>query len=601
MFGAVNYPDIMLPAYIEDGSMSLAYFLPAIVVFLFLFVNIVLAVVYTGYTEDRDKLLVQASAKRCVALTLAFSAIAPPERGGQHDKWIDRQVFDEFLVVIRRLERQYGVGKWVDQEGPIQNNAEISNEERDMLWRELEPVMHQGAEVIGPNQFLKLPQLLRTKHFRRGPGWALRGAQCDLRGVRREDCRLVVDAEAHDCHAVLDEVAAGNYQRLQEIAPQGFIAEGEKIMVIKVRGKMGGEKILTQKLSKFRTISAQKRRTNSVRTANPLASTQQVQGDDSLPSTSSTLVIEDDGNEMSDTIDEDAKFAIWVGNIPSAATTEQLTQIFTKYGTVTNATLRKNSEFANGSLSWAFVKFGDEDSVKKALHEGLDGKIVWSASAECAEHTLHVKQIDQQWLLRHNTGVGRAAWRDTMAPKQYKLDWTSGVPLVWRRQADIHHYQEYVRFAGIVQRVNPDGTLDVTCQFDKNQQGKVPWQREAWDAHGNVFHRFMRGGTIIGLRNFLLMPQVAIAINVMIALSLVASFYQYVNRAEIIASDSRDVWHFAGDFIFCFFFTCEMVLKVCSQFVPYVRFYYSLVWLKICLRLHLAHAWIIARVIVRRY
>eukprot|EP01048_Picozoa_sp_COSAG05_P014450 COSAG05_NODE_1639_length_4360_cov_2.033795_2_plen_414_part_00 len=314
------------------------------------------------------------------------------------------------------------------------------------------------------------------------------------------------------------------------------------MVVTKVRSKMGGEKILTQRLSKFKTIAAN------------------MSIDAAAGSAGSSSAMEGQPGVH--------KAAIWVGNIPSEVTPEGLTQIFAPFGTVVSLTLRQKadashpssspSSSSSSSSSWAFVRFSDERSAQNALQVGSRAG---GGGIYAGEQPLKVKPVAHD--IWRSSGASRAAWRATVAPQKYKLDWTAGVPLVWRRQAEIHSEQEYVRFAGVIKRVNPDGTLDVSCHFDRESgSGKVPWESPPLGARGNCWERFLRGGLLPGLRELLLLPSVSVLTTGMIIASLVASFHQYVNRADIIAAGNRDTFHFIGDFIFCFFFTCEMGVKI---------------------------------------
>jgi hypothetical protein len=588
-FGAVNYPDVMLPAYIEDGSMSLLYFLPAIVIFLFLFLNVVLAVVYSGYTEDRNQLIVEDGAKRCVALTLAFTVVAGRE------KHIDRHTFDALLTAIRTLETKYGT---YDIQGGYDRSSDKARIWRDMLWRELGPVKTQhDDERIGPLQFLRLPDMISTGQFRDGPSWALRGAQCHMRQVLREDCRKVTGADPNDCKELMDEVDKGHYHRLRQLPAFGSphdVKEGDRIVVIRVRGKMGGEKILTQKLSKFRTIdqrsdtvlsssgslrqlgssesmASQAEQGSVVAATNPIVLSRSTCNEDpgsqtaappqSSRSQRSRKSMKLARKSTSTTIEDDTSSAIWIGGIPAMVDADQIANIFEQYGIVQNTTLRAKRH-SNGS--WAFLKFNDDVSVRRAViaAESLEGVIV---TTEQGDARLKVEPMSADFLRRHSTSASRAAWRATVAPTEFKLDWTSGIPLMWRRQEDIHHEQEYVRFAGVVERMNSNGTLSVTCQFDADHQNRIPWTRLDWDNDGvslSLCRRCLYGGFFFNLRATLLSPLVNLLIGAMIVASFLMSFFQYAYRTENIAEGTNDAWHFAADITFCCFFNTEMILKV---------------------------------------
>ena len=52
--GAVNYPDVMLPSYIEQGSYYMIYFASFAVLYLFVFLSITFAVLYKFYTAAVD-------------------------------------------------------------------------------------------------------------------------------------------------------------------------------------------------------------------------------------------------------------------------------------------------------------------------------------------------------------------------------------------------------------------------------------------------------------------------------------------------------------------------------------------------------------------
>lgn len=227
-FGAVNYPDIMLPSYVEDGASSLVYFFPAILVFLFLFLNIVLAVVYNGYSDDRDNTVVQHTARRCVALTLAFQSIT------DNGMDISREQFDAFVQAYRELENQYSLFEPDDLD-----QADELESQLESMWKELVPdrSIDQGNEgeargALGPCEFCQLPKLLAARRFSKGPLWALREANCVLHDVKFANVRLNDGSTP---------TTAGSH---------ALNLVGQEAQVIRVESHIGGPKFLTRKLLK---------------------------------------------------------------------------------------------------------------------------------------------------------------------------------------------------------------------------------------------------------------------------------------------------------------------------------------------------------------
>lgn len=489
-FGAVNYPDIMLPSYIEDGSAALAYFIPAIVVFLFLFLNIVLAVVYNGYTSDRDEQMVKETAKRCVALTLAFRAIA---QGGTE---ITKDDFERFVREYRKVENNY----------TLLSTSNVRAEELEQLWMELQPQKREGREaIIGPYEFLQLPGLLAARRFREGPQWALRDANTELTRVDRIDVRL--NEGAHHREITTSDMS------------QSLV--GKPVTIVRVRGYMGGDKILTRKLLKQRSVAHFHA--------------------DAAPSSPSTHAGKKHHWSRGSSSDrKEARKTCWVGRIPKGTTEQQLQTEFNKYGTVVLVTLREKE-----LGSWAFVKYGRSS--------GVDAAVAGGAAIEGTD--LQVEKVDVKALEEMRTTQDGAA-QQSGAKKvwdvhnDFKLDWSDGVPLVWRRATEIHETAELVTFTGKVTHVDPENDcLNINCDFEED--GGVP--RTTCD-------RFLRGGLHPPLRGFLLRRDVNALIIWVILVSLVFTFYQYLYRNEHTREEQAN-WH-AVDYCITFFFVSELIAKI---------------------------------------
>ena len=445
-FGAVNYPDIMLPSYIEDGGAALAYFIPAIVVFLFLFLNIVLAVVYNGYTSDRDERMVEENAKRCVALTLAFRAVA---EGGTE---ISKDHFEKFVTAYREVENQFS----------LLPEAEVREEELEQLWMELQPQKRDGgAAIIGPYEFLQLPGLLAARRFREGPAWALREANCELVGVLRDDARH------------LGEDGTETEIKETDLAT----LKGKKVAVVRVRGYMGGEKILTRKLLKHRHVESEFHlRGNSSSSPG---------GDRSGSSDAPPSPFQANhkrGHLEKSRNRKEARKTCWVGGIPKDTSEEQISEAFSAYGTVIAVTVRgKEEDFG----TWAFVKYGSGREVAVAISAGMT-----LAGATLSVKAVDVKSLDTSVVRKQ--GSAASVWNQHT---EYKLDWSSGVPLVWRRPGDIHETAELIRFTGVVTDVDTkEQSLDIKCDFEEGSRDRdaisgdvIP--RTACD-------RFLRGGLV---------------------------------------------------------------------------------------------------------
>ena len=146
---------------------------------------------------------------------------------------------------------------------------------------------------------------------------------------------------------------------------------GDKVVVIKVRGQMGDEKILTQKLTKFQMIpqdhqsnagdargASTARLTEEKTTSaivNPVAQSPSVPNAASPQSSRTQHQRRGSLTRKSTaaTIEEDVSSAVWIGGIPASMDTAQIAEKFKTYGHVQNATLRQK-KFSNGS--WAFLK-----------------------------------------------------------------------------------------------------------------------------------------------------------------------------------------------------------------------------------------------------
>ena len=62
--GSVNFPNVMLPALTADGNAALIYFYPYLYFSVFIYLNILLAVVYNSYTSNARETLEALQAKR---------------------------------------------------------------------------------------------------------------------------------------------------------------------------------------------------------------------------------------------------------------------------------------------------------------------------------------------------------------------------------------------------------------------------------------------------------------------------------------------------------------------------------------------------------
>ena len=498
-FGAVNYPDIMLPSYIEDGAPALFYFLPAIVVFLFLFLNIVLASVCKGYTEDRDDDMVKSTAKRCVALTLAFRGIATGTE-------IDQKTFNKFVEQYRLIEHNY--------ENPfslVKTYKVPGQEELEQLWTELRP-QTRATETgeyafIGPFEFLKLPALLSARRFREGPAWALQEANCELFGVDRRDVHILVK-EPTD--------RGGLTVRAIEHVTEDLV--GKKVVVDKVRACVGGEKILTQKLQKSRSIA-------------------QIHADTALATAAVTKTMSKNTSE--------ARKTCRVRKIPKGTSDDVIKLKFQEYGQVVNIAMRAEDS------EEAFVTFGRVQGAATAIDAAKHGGVALGGNtAAMLEVEPVVPEVldDMTMTQAGDTVLVRNTWNQHA---ELKLDWSSGVPLVWRRRTDIHDDAELVTFAGIVTKVDQaNESLNIRCIFEKQA---TSGKRSVWD-------RFLRGGLYPPLRKLFLRRDVNAVIIWVILSSLVLTFYQYEYRNQH-TREEQEAWH-AVDYCITFFFVCELIAKI---------------------------------------
>lgn len=504
-FGAVNYPDIMLPSYIEDGGPALAYFIPAIVVFLFLFLNIVLAVVYNGYTGDRDENMVKSTAKRCVALTIAFRGIA------RETTEIDRQTFVKFVKAYRQIENNFE-----NDYVYFGDSNEPRPEELEQLWAELKPQKRGDKVFIGPYEFLQLPALLAGRRFRQGPQWALTEANCELSGVRREDAKMLVKSSEG-----VDTIRSIEEGDLEDLV-------GKPVKIDRVRGWVGDEKILTRKLQKHRSVAAL--------------------SEDVLSSSAPPDSPRPENAKSMSTHTREARKTCWVGKIPKDTSEQTLKDIFEKYGHVLTVTLRNKNLDCN---SWAFVKFS----------RGRDASAAIEGGAKLGSSTLQVEGVNAEYLDRVKHQEAGDMLHQSAAQQMWnehtnlKLDWSGGVPLVWRRRTDIHESAELVTFTGVVTEKfevpKDDGTteisLNIRCDFEQGQA------RSTWE-------RFKRGGLHPPLRKFLLRRDVNAFIISVILISLVVTFYQYLYRAEH-TREQQARWH-TVDYCITFFFVSELIAKI---------------------------------------
>ena len=500
-FGAVNYPDIMLPSYIEDGGPALFYFLPAIVVFLYLFLNIVLASVCKGYTEDRDDDMVKSTAKRCVALTLAFRGISTGTE-------INQKTFNKFVEQYRLIEHNY--------ENPfslIKTYKVPGQEELEQLWAELRP-QRRATETgecafIGPFEFLKLPALLSARRFREGPAWALQEANCELFGV-----------ESRDVHILVKEPTEHQGLTVRAIEHVTEDLVGKKVVVDKVRAWVGGEKILTRKLQKARSIA-------------------QIHADTPLSTAPPTKTMSKNTSE--------ARKTCRVRKIPKGTSDDVIKLKFQEYGQVTNIAMREEDS------EEAFVTFGRVQGVSNAIDAAKHGGVALGGQSTATLEVEAVAPDDVDDMAMKQAGdtvllpMARNTWNQH---DELKLDWSSGVPLVWRRRTDIHDAAELVTFTGIVTKVDANECLNIRCIFDEQaSSGK----RGVWD-------RFLRGGIYPPLRKFLLRRDVNAVIISVILISLVLTFYQYEYRSQH-TREQQEAWH-AVDYCITFFFVCELIAKI---------------------------------------
>eukprot|EP01050_Picozoa_sp_SAG11_P006199 SAG11_NODE_472_length_9191_cov_5.863851_1_plen_1268_part_00 len=242
--GAVNYPDVMLPAYVEDGNWALLYFGSFAILFIFVFLNIALAVIYQRYTQDREEDIVEQNAKRHVALALAYQTIDQDD-----SKSIDRTEFMNFMKVYR--------SQMLDDDSTILGSlrGDSSKQERelqaelDLIWTELQPKKVVRAdtsttEEIGPTEFINLPGILASKSFRRPPEWAVRGLHWSI-----SDLKPIIDGRkiVH----VVDKVSGG--QKVYREPDEGHqFKEDDEVILTQVRADFGEERVLCRRLKKLK-------------------------------------------------------------------------------------------------------------------------------------------------------------------------------------------------------------------------------------------------------------------------------------------------------------------------------------------------------------
>ena len=155
------------------------------ILFIFVFLNIALAVIYQRYTQDRENEIVEQNAKRHISLALAYQTI-----DCDSSKTIDKREFMDFMTTFRTIRLS---------ELAAAKKAAVVKSELDLIWTSLEPkaMPTDGSELagpreeIGPTEFIKLPQIIAAKTYSAPPAWATEGLGWGMKRVQTEHIHLV--------------------------------------------------------------------------------------------------------------------------------------------------------------------------------------------------------------------------------------------------------------------------------------------------------------------------------------------------------------------------------------------------------------------------
>jgi len=94
-----NYPDIMLPAY-QNNRWTCFFFIIYLILGLFLFMNLLLAIIYSKFKAKIEENLDLDNAERKAYLRRRFDEMA---KGPEDDRHLDMVGMYKFLIVIHGL------------------------------------------------------------------------------------------------------------------------------------------------------------------------------------------------------------------------------------------------------------------------------------------------------------------------------------------------------------------------------------------------------------------------------------------------------------------------------------------------------------------
>ena len=83
IFGSVNFPDAMIPAFVQMGVFYVFWFIVFLFFGIFFILNMALAMIYVGYKKRLDSQFVKTDSRRRIGLMCAFYVL---DVDGDHDQ-----------------------------------------------------------------------------------------------------------------------------------------------------------------------------------------------------------------------------------------------------------------------------------------------------------------------------------------------------------------------------------------------------------------------------------------------------------------------------------------------------------------------------------
>eukprot|EP00941_MAST-03F_sp_MAST-3F-sp1_P001781 g1781.t1 len=165
IFGSVNFPDVMLPAYLENSRGAAAVFVLFLVVGLVFVLNQSLAIVYVSYMGQVEKQIVKQSIEHRIGMLIAFRLLDV-----RHEGHVYKENFGSVLAYIRNDLDHDKLFESSNDDHRQSVNADKAK--LDVLW---ESVDWRNNGAITCRDFLHTSDVLLLQLYRGYSRWAIAG------------------------------------------------------------------------------------------------------------------------------------------------------------------------------------------------------------------------------------------------------------------------------------------------------------------------------------------------------------------------------------------------------------------------------------------